>query len=417
MAVTPFNEPHSNTREAALQAWAAFLPHVAEYSARRNHIEEGHSNVSRLSGSIRHRTLLEDEIISETLARHSFTASQKWLQEVCWRRYWKGWLEMHPQIWKAWRRRVSILPRQLSPAMQARAAALIAGQSGVACMDLIARELIATGYLHNHARMWWASFWTHVEGLPWELGADFFFKHLLDADPASNTLSWRWVAGLQTAGKSYLVRLSNIEKYAPSYLSGSMEGSAKLADGAVNPRSLRDEVELTEHPLAQHPTEYAQTKERTGLWLHADDLTPEIGPLSALQPTSVAVAITEPVYRNVYGLSELRIRSLRAVLKDGITRSAGHFGCHAAVIEEEDPAAGLCQWAGDQALSLVVAFAPTVGPVADMLPNLRQRLEAVGTRLVLIQRASDKTAYSYATAGFFPFWQKMSGHLTTLYPK
>ena len=85
-------------------------------------------------------------------------------------------------------------------------------------MDRIARELIQTGYLHNHARMWWASFWIHAEGLPWELGADVFFRHLLDADPASNTLSWRWVAGLQTAGKTYLVRLSNLQKYGEVYL-------------------------------------------------------------------------------------------------------------------------------------------------------------------------------------------------------
>jgi LemA protein len=142
-------------------------------------------------------------------------------------------------------------------------------------MDLIARELIETGYLHNHARMWWASFWIHVEKLPWELGADFFFRHLLDADPASNTLSWRWVAGLQTRDKSYLVRLSNIEKYAPDYLRGNAAGSERLADGAVIANVVEDIGDLSKQLLVQYPTALGQTSKRTGLWLHPDDLTPE----------------------------------------------------------------------------------------------------------------------------------------------
>jgi deoxyribodipyrimidine photo-lyase len=65
------------------------------------------------------------------------------------------------------------------------------------------QELVETGYLHNHARMWFASIWIFTLRLPWELGADFFLRHLLDGDAASNTLSWRWVAGLHTKGKHY----------------------------------------------------------------------------------------------------------------------------------------------------------------------------------------------------------------------
>ena len=62
--------------------------------------------------------------------------------------------------------------------------------------------------------MWFASIWIFTLNLPWQLGADFFMQHLLDGDPASNTLSWRWVAGIQTKGKNYLARKSNIEKYS-----------------------------------------------------------------------------------------------------------------------------------------------------------------------------------------------------------
>ena len=60
--------------------------------------------------------------------------------------------------------------------------------------------------------MWFASIWIHTLNLPWQLGADFF-KNLLDGDPASNTLSWRWVAGLHTQGKCYLATENNIKKF------------------------------------------------------------------------------------------------------------------------------------------------------------------------------------------------------------
>lgn len=176
-------------RRDALTAWAEFLPTLGQYAQRRNHVEPLHRNVSRLSAALRYRLLLEDEVVSDTLRTHEFHAVEKWLQEVCWRRYWKGWLEMRPDVWRSWRRRVRKLNETLPEAVMQRVRAVAAGEGGVACMDAIARELIATGYLHNHARMWWASYWIHVERLPWELGADVFFRHLLDADPAINTLS------------------------------------------------------------------------------------------------------------------------------------------------------------------------------------------------------------------------------------
>jgi hypothetical protein len=75
------------------------------------------------------------------------------------------------------------------------------------------KKLKEDGYLHNHVRMWFASIWIFTLDLPWQLGANFFMEKLLDGDPASNTLSWRWVAGIQTKGKHYLARKNNIIKY------------------------------------------------------------------------------------------------------------------------------------------------------------------------------------------------------------
>lgn len=399
------------TRRDALAAWAAFLPTVGSYAHRRNHVEPLHRNVSRLSAALRYRLLLEDEVVRDTLRTHEFHTVEKWLQEICWRRYWKGWLEMRPDVWKNWRQRVRELNTTLPELVLQRARAVAAGESGVACMDAIARELIATGYLHNHARMWWASYWIHVERLPWELGADWFFRHLLDADPASNTLSWRWVAGLQTPGKTYLVRKANIEKYAPDLLLRDSAGSDRLADGAVAPMVATEFTNTARQALPDWPATMPRRQRRVGLWLHADDLLPEAGPLAELAPVTVAAFSSEHRYREHYALSERRIAALGDVLADGLARAAAHFRCSTALNQDADPAASISQWAAANALDEVAAFAPTVGPIADLVPRLRQILTSRGITLTLVRRASDAQAFTLAGSGFFPFWEKMSRHL------
>lgn len=399
------------TRKDARQHWERFLPHVSLYASRRNAVIPGHGNVSRLGAAFRFRTVLEDEILGETLKAVAFEAAEKWLQEVCWRRYWKGWMERRPQVWRQWRGRVRALWREVPLPVRDRAIKVMNAQSGVACMDAMAAELRATGYLHNHARMWWASFWIHVERLPWELGADFFFRHLVDADPASNTLSWRWVAGLQTTGKTYLVRLSNIQKYAPGYLVSDAMGNECLADGGVTPCILPDSIDLSTRLLPQYPSGLSPTAQRTGLWLHPDDLVPEIGPLSSLQPVAVAAYSSERVYRESYGLSPQRIVSLQTVLRDGLERAAAHYQCPALALETEDPAEVLCAWAEENDLREIVAYAPMVGPVGDIVKRLSQLLQERQVRLTLLRRSSDTAAFAEASAGFFPFWEKMKPRL------
>jgi len=401
------------TRIEASDCWDAFLPIVGQYASRRNYLEPGHPNVSRLSAALRHRVLTEDEVIRDTLGRFHFAEAEKWLQEVCWRRYWKGWLELRPQVWSSWRERVQKLRETTPPEVLEKAEAVSAGESGVACMDLFARELIETGYLHNHARMWWASFWIHAEGLPWELGADFFFRHLLDADPASNTLSWRWVAGLQTRGKTYLVRFSNLEKYGHAALLRDPAGSSRIADGAVQPTHQKDWADTSKHPLPDLPTTPPFRTGRVGLWLHADDLAPEMGPLAKFAPEAVAAFTSDRTYRERYRLSGNRIAALHRVLGDGTARAAAHYGCPATLSDADDTASGICDWADGHRLSEVVAFAPTVGPIGDLIPRLSKHLNAMNIHLTLIRRSSDAHAFTLGDGGFFPFWEKMSRHLQT----
>jgi deoxyribodipyrimidine photo-lyase len=118
---------------------------------------------------------------------------------------------MRPSVWTQYQQERD---RQLDSFPNARAIRNAeAGETGIEGFDDWARELVHTGYLHNHARMWFASIWIFTLRLPWALGADFFLRHLVDADAASNTLSWRWVAGLQTAGKTYLATADNIARF------------------------------------------------------------------------------------------------------------------------------------------------------------------------------------------------------------
>ncbi|MFM8939492.1 MAG: FAD-binding domain-containing protein [Phenylobacterium sp.] len=202
------------TREAALERLARFVPRAGRDYAQGRNLDPGPGRpgaVSQLSPYLRHRVITEAEVVEAVLARHGPAEAEKFIQEVVWRTYWKGWLEMRPAVWTRFleaRDRARDDFVGLKTLTEAEA-----GRTGVEGFDDWARELVQTGYLHNHARMWFASIWIFTLRLPWALGADFFLRHLIDADPASNTLSWRWVAGLQTPGKTYLATRENIARF------------------------------------------------------------------------------------------------------------------------------------------------------------------------------------------------------------
>ena len=89
---------------------------------------------------------------------------------------------------------------------------IAAGETGVACVDQFIATLVETGYLHNHARMYLASYTVHWRRVSWQAGARFFLEHLVDADPASNNLSWQWIAST-FSNKPYIFNLENVAKY------------------------------------------------------------------------------------------------------------------------------------------------------------------------------------------------------------
>ena len=186
---------------------------LINYSKLRNfNIDiDDKTTTSNLSPYITHGILSENEVIRESLKKHSYLTSEKFIQEILWRIYWRGWLELRPQVWKNYLKNLKKLKDEFKD--NRKYIQVTEGNSNIECFNDWVKELKESNYLHNHARMWFASIWIFTFNLPWELGAAFFMKYLYDGDTASNTLSWRWVAGIQTKGKHYLAKEWNIRKF------------------------------------------------------------------------------------------------------------------------------------------------------------------------------------------------------------
>ena len=198
------------SREKALESLDFFINNdIVNYSSKRNYdfspIER--KNVSCLSPYISHRLINEYEISKKVLSKHPYQKVEKYIQEIYWRIYWKGWLELRPEVWADFIEDLKTIEESENYYLA------INGQTKIECFNDWVKEIKEHNYLHNHTRMWFASIWIFTLGLSWQKGAEFFMKYLLDGDAASNTLSWRWVGGLQTKGKHYLAQSWNISKF------------------------------------------------------------------------------------------------------------------------------------------------------------------------------------------------------------
>ena len=184
-----------------------------EYSRLRNfdYGPDNRKNISCLSPYVTHGVIMELEIIKKSLSKFSFSKNEKFIQEVLWRTYWKGWLELRPNVWVDYLIELKEIREKFNNSTNYKNA--IEGITNIKCFNEWVNELKKNNYLHNHTRMWFASIWIFTLELPWQLGAEFFMKHLYDGDAASNTLGWRWVAGIQTQGKHYLANEWNIKKF------------------------------------------------------------------------------------------------------------------------------------------------------------------------------------------------------------
>jgi len=202
------------SRASAIEKLNLFIDqNLFEYSRLRNfdYGPDNRSNISCLSPYITHGVISELEVIKKSLSKFSFSKNEKFIQEVLWRTYWKGWLELRPAVWTDYLNELKKIREELKDNTNYKNA--IEGNTNIECFNEWVNELKENNYLHNHARMWFASIWIFTLELPWQLGAEFFMKHLYDGDAAANTLGWRWVAGIQTPGKNYLASEWNIKKF------------------------------------------------------------------------------------------------------------------------------------------------------------------------------------------------------------
>jgi len=202
------------TREEAIINLNYFIENkLINYSKLRNfnYDNQNQLTTSLLSPYISHGILNEIEIVIESLKKHSFLKCQKFIDEIFWRIYWRGWLELRPKLWSDYMISLKVIQNEYKDNKKYIKA--IQGKTNIDCFNDWIIELKEKNYLHNHVRMWFASIWIFTLNLPWQLGAAFFMKYLYDGDSASNTLSWRWVAGIQTNGKHYLAKEWNIKKF------------------------------------------------------------------------------------------------------------------------------------------------------------------------------------------------------------
>ena len=383
---------------------AAFLPKAGTSYTRNRNFDLGagqHKHVSQLSAYIKRRIITEEDVLKKVLSAHSLNEAGKFIDEIFWRTYFKGWLESRPHIWMQYCADVHHLTHELQTqsGLRDRWAAACLGETGIDCFDAWAKELAETGYLHNHARMWFASIWVYTLQLPWQLGADFFLRHLLDGDAASNTLSWRWVVGLHSVGKTYLARAENIQRFTNGRF--APKGLAQVAP------PLNDTASTMAPKIIDPPNPYLEGR-KTGLLLHSDDLN--IAHLTQYSDC-IASATYRPVDAGTMLVSSPKLHEFNNAALDAATKrwKPNLLNCCDVTTPE-----GILSWALENKLEQIVTPYAAVGNTSQMLEKCKHLLSNHGVQLTQVMREYDIISWPYATKGFFKFREKIPKILTSL---
>ena len=383
------------TRAEAQARLERFAPNMGcDYAQGRN-FDRGvgaHRDVSMLSPYIRRRLLTEQEVIATAIKSQGAEASSKFIDEVIWRSYFKGWLEQRPEVWDSYAAglRQDLAKMQGDAGLRHAIHSAETGQTGLSYFDSWALELIETGYLHNHARMWFASIWIFTLKLPWRVGADFFLRHLLDGDPASNTLSWRWVAGLHTRGRPYVAQADNIARFTNERFVPRAQELTQNAAGleALEPDGL-PACKAPRSPLAP------QSHLPTALLLTEEDCRIEDFPIEDLICTTAATLAASPL-RSPREVARLVVQFEAGALADVAQRSGVAVSSMALGAPSD-----LAQWALQSGAEQIVTPYVPVGPLREWLLRAKPELDAAGISLAEWRRDWDAMIWPYATAGFF----------------
>ncbi len=388
------------TRQAGIARLKKFITRTgAHYASQRNY-DYGPTNrnsVSALSPWIKHRLITQEEVLTQTLAHHSLSASMKFVQEVFWRSYFKGWMEQHPSVWHSYLNSLETALEALERDKLRKTDydEAIAGRTGIDCFDHWCDELKETGYLHNHARMWFASIWIFTLRLPWELGADFFLNHLIDGDAAANTLSWRWVGGLHTKGKSYLARPSNIAQFTD----GRFDPVGQLSPTA------EPLIEDMDHPYVPLSLVQPMPQDEYVLLITSEDCQPESFTTGAQIGVLGLLSATDPKQSTQVSVFE------KGTVQDAISRSSQTL---ATVATTQDWGAALIEAAQKAGTNQIITPWAAIGPIATQLDATKAELEKAGIHLHQQQRTYDTLTWPHATKGFFKLKKKIPNILNDL---
>lgn len=208
--MTPaWHAPWPASRTEALRRLARV--DLTRYAQTRNHLDGEHS---LLSPYVTHGWLTLPEMLAQpaSSASEPLPLRHPWVLQLGWRSYF-----LH--VWRHLGERLlhdqHAGPRPAQAMSHTLPADFLAAHTGVPVIDRTLHQLHQTGHLHNHARLWLASYLVHVRGVHWRVGADWLHAHLLDGDVASNHLSWQWVAGTRSH-QPYLFNADNVARHAPA---------------------------------------------------------------------------------------------------------------------------------------------------------------------------------------------------------
>ena len=346
---------------------------LSNYSAKRN-FDYGppHKNVSKLSPYLRRRFMSENEILKIVLQDHKISHLDKFIEEIFWRTYWRGWLEFHPWIYHQFeeKNRKKFIPKK----------------TGIKCFDYWTDEIIQTGYLHNHSRMWYASIWIFTLGYSLEDGINFFKNNLIDWCPASNTLGWRWVAGLQTIGKPYLANSDNINKFT---------------NNRFNPKGqLKENIDFDFSNVSNGKAIYfnypviknLKYQENIGIVLNNNDLSLDV----FLDNLNINYEVCLFKQRALNSEKNILITKFEDELYQNILKQSKN-------IELIETINSLIEWTRNKKIkTLILPYETTGNTIFNSKPIISKFMENK-INFVFYLRDWDKNAFPFANKGFFNF--------------
>ena len=357
---------------------------LSEYTKLRNFDfgPDNRSNISCLSPYITHGVLNELEIIDKSLKKFSFLKNEKFIQEVLWRVYWKGWLELRPNVWSDYLIELDNFRDEFKNDQNYLNA--IEGKTDIDCFNQWIIELKENNYLHNHARMWFASIWIFTLELPWQLGAEFFMKHLYDGDAASNTLGWRWVAGVQTQGKHYLASEWNIKKFTNNRFQ-----NIKLNENAP------PKISEKSYPLIKCNFHNPQNLEEKNLLIFENNLSFEITDFKENKFKKIYIISNRNENRSIK-LSEKLVKFKSLLIEDQEQR-----------LKDKSIDYEVIDISEIKNIENYYSMYPTVGENLDYLNSNNLKID-------FLYRNLDQLAWQYCNKGFFNFKNYIPKIISTL---